>query len=169
VGLARDRSGDLVDVEEPSTTRPRYGYVFHGRQLGLSLGRDCSASSLFSLVLAPHFQSRYLTNVAAPPGPHLVRFTEIEEHGPGSSPGCRNNRLVDCFRAKQTVCAQHYTFHGQLSGGGSPRPYQSLARRRVQRSREDRRLRLRKIWLGHRSRGKQGRTLATACRKVRAY
>src|SRR6266542_4110539 len=68
-----------------------------------------------------------------------------------------------------TVCAQHGNFHGQLPGGGSPRPGQSLARRRLQRSREDRRFRVREVCLGHRSRRKQGRTLATACRAMTSY
>src|SRR2546425_11508264 len=63
-------------------------------------------------------------------------------------------------------CAQHRNVHGQLPGGGSPRPGQSLARRRLQRSREDRRFRVREVCLGHRSRRKQGRTLATACRPM---
>ena len=43
---------------------------------------------------------------------------------------------------------------------------QSLARRRLQRSREDRRFRVREVCLGHRSGRKQGRTLAAACRPM---
>ena len=41
-----------------------------------------------------------------------------------------------------------------------------LRRRRLQRAREDRRFRVREVCLGHRSRRKQGRTLATACRPM---
>ncbi len=42
----------------------------------------------------------------------------------------------------------------------------ALQRRRLQRTREDRRIRVWEVCLGHRSRRKQGGTMAAACRPV---
>ncbi len=65
MGLARSRGRHLVAVATTATARPRYGYIFHNKQLVFPPSRDCPTGSLFRVVLAPHLQSRCLTNVAA--------------------------------------------------------------------------------------------------------
>src|SRR5437867_1760374 len=59
------------------------------------------------------------------------------------------------------------TFMGQLSSRRSGSTSQGTARGRLQRAREDRRLGVREIRMGHGSRGQQSGTLATATRAMK--